>query len=82
VRGTIGIADADRVDLSNLHRQVLYRTSSVGDYKVTCAEKPLKEWGFLVLRLLIKIRLNPLHVKRNPTEVYILNRAIGTIMGT
>jgi adenylyltransferase and sulfurtransferase len=60
VRGTIGIADADRVDLSNLHRQVLYRTSSVGDYKVTCAEKSLKECGVFFLRLLIKIRLNPL----------------------
>ena len=31
--GKIGIADFDRVDLSNLHRQVLYSTHDVGQYK-------------------------------------------------
>jgi len=38
--GTIGIADADRVDLSNLQRQVIHFTSDIGRPKVeSAAEK-------------------------------------------
>ena len=32
--GTIGIADADEVDLSNLQRQVIHTTADVGKLKV------------------------------------------------
>lgn len=35
--GTIGIVDFDRVDLSNLQRQVIHRTSSVGQLKTDSA---------------------------------------------
>ena len=35
--GTLAIADYDRVELSNLPRQILYRTSDVGENKVTAA---------------------------------------------
>ena len=35
--GTLAIADYDRVDLSNLQRQVLYRTADVGQDKVAAA---------------------------------------------
>jgi len=35
--GRITIADADRVDLTNLQRQILYRTGSVGERKVDAA---------------------------------------------
>lgn len=35
--GTIGLVDADRVELSNLQRQVLYGTSDVGRSKVEAA---------------------------------------------
>jgi len=41
--GTISIADADRVDLTNLQRQVLYRTPSVGELKVNAALASLAE---------------------------------------
>src|ERR1700685_2459085 len=40
--GTVGIADADRVDISNLHRQILHRTTSVGELKVLSAQRALK----------------------------------------
>ena len=40
--GTIGIVDFDKVDLSNLQRQVLYQTDEVGQPKVTAATKRLK----------------------------------------
>jgi molybdopterin/thiamine biosynthesis adenylyltransferase len=39
--GTLTIADADHVDLTNLQRQVLYRTESVGTAKVDAARTAL-----------------------------------------
>ena len=39
--GTIGIADADVVSLSNLHRQILYTVDDIGQYKVAIAAKKL-----------------------------------------
>ena len=36
--GTIGIADADTVDLSNLQRQVIHSTSDIGKPKVESAK--------------------------------------------
>lgn len=41
--GTIGLADSDDLELSNLHRQVLYSTGDIGKPKVLLAEKRLKE---------------------------------------
>ena len=35
--GTLGIADADKVSLTNLQRQTLYRESDIGRSKVECA---------------------------------------------
>lgn len=40
--GTIGIIDDDRVDLSNLQRQVLYSSSEIGKNKVELARDKLK----------------------------------------
>ncbi|NIS60090.1 MAG: thiamine biosynthesis protein ThiF [Proteobacteria bacterium] len=40
--GTIGIADSDVVDLSNLHRQLLHFTKDVGREKVRSAREKLK----------------------------------------
>ena len=39
--GTIGIADSDVVDLSNLQRQILHRTADVGRPKVESARETL-----------------------------------------
>lgn len=39
--GTLGIVDGDKVELSNLHRQVLFSDQSVGEYKVLEAQKAL-----------------------------------------
>jgi len=41
--GTIGIIDPDRVDASNLHRQVLYGMSEIGMLKVEAAYNRLKD---------------------------------------
>lgn len=39
--GTLGIIDADKVSVSNLQRQTLYREDEVGQSKVLCAERRL-----------------------------------------
>src|SRR5215472_14349751 len=41
--GTIGLADVDVVSPSNLQRQVLFGTSSVGEDKVAAAAKRLRD---------------------------------------
>jgi len=40
--GTIGVVDSDRVEVSNLQRQVLYDTPSVGRGKATLASRRLR----------------------------------------
>src|SRR4051812_21724515 len=41
--GTLGLVDADRVDASNLQRQILYGTEDVGESKVEKARLRLRE---------------------------------------
>ncbi|MFQ5405614.1 MAG: ThiF family adenylyltransferase [Candidatus Micrarchaeia archaeon] len=41
--GTIGIVDSDNVDLTNLQRQILHKTSDVGKAKVESAKNTLTE---------------------------------------
>ncbi len=41
--GTIGIMDGDKVDLSNLQRQILHTTTSIGQEKVASAEERLHD---------------------------------------
>ena len=41
--GTIGIADADEVDLSNLQRQIIHATKDVGKAKVQSAKETMQE---------------------------------------
>lgn len=40
--GTIGIADADKVDLSNLQRQIIHSTSDLGKEKVVSAKETME----------------------------------------
>ena len=39
--GTLGLIDSDTVDLSNLHRQIIYRTADLGRPKVAAAAERL-----------------------------------------
>ncbi len=41
--GTIDIIDSDKVDISNLNRQIIALNSTVGQYKVDVAEKRIKD---------------------------------------
>ena len=40
--GTIGIADYDKVSLSNIHRQSLYDSMDVGKFKVNVLKQKIK----------------------------------------
>jgi molybdopterin-synthase adenylyltransferase len=39
----LGILDPDRIELSNLHRQIIYREADVGRPKAECAARALRE---------------------------------------
>ena len=39
--GTIGIADPDKIEISNLNRQTLFATSDIGKYKVDQAKSSI-----------------------------------------
>ncbi|KAL8708903.1 MAG: hypothetical protein Q9220_006235 [cf. Caloplaca sp. 1 TL-2023] len=41
--GTIGLVDGDRVETSNLHRQIIHSSLTVGQYKVDSAVQYLKQ---------------------------------------
>ena len=41
--GNIGLIDHDKIDLSNLNRQILFNTTDVGKYKVKEAKKKINE---------------------------------------
>src|SRR4051795_6659991 len=41
--GSLGVVDHDRVDLSNLQRQVIHRTADIGTAKVESARRALAE---------------------------------------
>ncbi len=40
--GTIGIVDNDKVELSNLNRQIFYSTKDIGKFKIDIAKKKIK----------------------------------------
>ena len=40
--GTLGVIDDDKVDLSNLQRQIIHRTADIGTAKVESARRALR----------------------------------------
>lgn len=57
--GTIGVIDDDVVDLSNLQRQILHTTRSIGTAKVLSAEKTIHEINPEVKIIPIQERIGP-----------------------
>ncbi len=55
--GTIGLMDGDKVDLSNLQRQILHTTGSIGQEKVNSAEERLHELDPDIKLILYPFRL-------------------------
>lgn len=57
--GTLGVVDADVVDLSNLQRQVLHRTSDVGRAKVDSAARSVRDLNPDTVVEALPVRLGP-----------------------
>ncbi|MBL0691640.1 MAG: HesA/MoeB/ThiF family protein [SAR324 cluster bacterium] len=58
--GHIGLLDYDKVEISNLHRQIIYRTKCLGEYKVEAAREELQQINYE-----IKISLHQLKITTN-----------------
>ena len=41
--GTLGIVDNDKIELSNLNRQIIYSNDDIGKFKVDVAQKKNKK---------------------------------------
>jgi len=55
--GTIGIADHDRVSLSNIHRQSLYVSRDVGKFKVNVLKEKIKSINPLIKTVIFKKKI-------------------------
>ena len=62
--GTIGIADFDRVDISNLQRQILYTEKDVRCSKAEVAKKRLLEMNSKILVECIKDKIDTNNVQK------------------
>ena len=62
--GTIGIADNDLVNLSNIHRQTLYDIKDLGKSKVKSSKNKLKKINPKVLVNIYNFRVNNKNLKR------------------
>ena len=61
--GTLGLADADKVELTNLPRQILYGPDDVGQPKVEAAARTLRRLNNLVHYELHSLRVSPANVR-------------------
>jgi len=61
--GTLGLADADKVELTNLPRQILYGAEDVGQLKIEAAARALRRLNDLTTYNLYPIRVNPENVR-------------------
>ena len=56
--GNIGIADFDKINLSNIHRQNLYNSKDIGKYKVDVVKKKIKLINPLTIVKIYKKKIN------------------------
>ncbi len=62
--GTIGIVDNDKIELSNLNRQIIFDTSDIGKYKVDIAKKKINKINKKSKIVPFKIRLNKNNIEK------------------
>ena len=62
--GNIGIVDNDKIEISNLNRQVLFTEDDIGKYKVSQAKKIIKRINKKINVKIFKERLNKKNIKR------------------
>ena len=66
--GTIGVADYDKVTLSNIHRQSLYNSQDIGKHKVEVLKKKIK-----LINPYTKIKTYKKKINRNNIDNIIKN---------
>ncbi len=62
--GTIGIVDNDKVELSNLNRQIIYNVKDIGKYKVNVAKNKIKLINKKIVIKSYKIRVNKNNIEK------------------
>ena len=62
--GTIGIVDDDKVELSNLNRQIIYNINDIGKYKVDVAKNKIKLINKNIIIKSHKIRVNKTNIEK------------------
>ena len=62
--GTIGIVDNDKVELSNLNRQIIYNIKDIGKYKVDVAKNKIKLINENIIIKSYKIRVNKTNIRK------------------
>ncbi len=66
--GTIGMVDNDKVELSNLNRQIIYSVKDIGKFKIDIAKKKIKE-----INKKSKINSYKLRINKNNIDKLIKN---------
>ncbi len=61
--GSIGIVDHDKVEISNLNRQILYSSDDIGKYKVVQAQKKIKKYNSKLKLKAYKMKLSKNNIK-------------------
>ena len=62
--GTIGIVDNDKVELSNLNRQIIYNLNDIGKFKVDVAKNKIKLINKNTIIKSYKIRINKINIAK------------------
>ena len=62
--GTIGIIDNDKVELSNLNRQIIYNIKDIGKFKINVAKRKIKEINNKTKIKSHKIRVNKKNIDK------------------
>ena len=64
--GNLGIVDNDKVELSNLNRQILYTKKDLGKFKVEVAQKRIKKINTKINLNVYKLKLD----KKNINKIF------------
>ena len=62
--GNIGVIDHDKVNISNIHRQSLYNSRDIGEFKVSVLKKKIKLINPLVKIKIFKERIGKENIKK------------------